>query len=96
MLDYDALTFPLTLRRWAAGDSFRPLGMQGVKKVSDFLIDQKVPGYLKHQIYVLVTADREIAWIVGYRIDDKFKLTRRSKEAYHIAVGACDVKEDIR
>ncbi|MDR2894194.1 MAG: tRNA lysidine(34) synthetase TilS [Alistipes sp.] len=56
LLDADTLTWPLTLRRWRAGDRFTPLGMSGSKKVSDFLVDAKVPVPEKERQFVLVSA----------------------------------------
>jgi tRNA(Ile)-lysidine synthase len=73
MLDRASLRFPLTWRKWKAGDSFFPLGMTGRKKISDFLIDQKVSLVDKGAVSVLESAG-EIAWVVGYRIDDRFKV----------------------
>ena len=80
MLDKDSLSFPLKLRKWQAGDRFRPLGMKNFKKISDFLIDLKVPLILKNEVQVLCSQS-EIVWVVGYRIDDRFKLTPLTKTA---------------
>ncbi|NML64045.1 tRNA lysidine(34) synthetase TilS [Hymenobacter sp. RP-2-7] len=74
-LDADKLQFPLTLRRWREGDWFMPLGMRGKKHLSDFLIDQKVPLNLKDEVRVLTSADGKICWVVGFRVDDRFKVT---------------------
>jgi len=74
-LDADKLKFPLTLRRWQEGDWFMPLGLKGKKKLSDFLIDQKVPLNLKDEVRVLTSADGKICWVVGWRVDDRFKVT---------------------
>jgi len=73
MLNSNALRFPLTWRKWRPGDSFFPLGMTNRKKISDFLIDQKVSLIEKEAVTVLESAG-EIAWVVGYRIDDRFKV----------------------
>ncbi|TGE14124.1 tRNA lysidine(34) synthetase TilS [Hymenobacter elongatus] len=78
-LDADRLQFPLTVRRWQEGDWFMPIGMKGKKKISDFLIDQKVPLNLKDDVRVLVTADQKIAWIIGFRPDDRFKITEETQ-----------------
>ncbi|WP_428662180.1 tRNA lysidine(34) synthetase TilS [Runella sp.] len=77
--DADRLTFPLTLRPWQVGDWFCPLGMAGKrKKVSDFLVDTKVPRGVKDQVYVLESSGK-IAWIVGFRTDERFKITEKTK-----------------
>ena len=73
-LDHDKLKFPLTLRTWSKGDSMQPLGMDGRKKLSDIFIDQKIPLNEKENIFVL-ESDGEIAWVVGHKIDDRFKTT---------------------
>ena len=80
-LNADRLQFPLTLRPWKAGDRFVPLGMKRMKKVSDFLIDQKVPLVLKNRTLVLTSGD-EIAWLVGHRIDDRFKVDHTTENLY--------------
>ncbi len=73
-LDVDKLSFPLTLRRWQEGDWFMPLGLKGKKHLSDFLIDQKVPLNLKDDVRVLTAADGKICWVVGFRVDERFKV----------------------
>ncbi|MCX8490886.1 MAG: tRNA lysidine(34) synthetase TilS [Cyclobacteriaceae bacterium] len=78
-LDSVSLRFPLTWRKWRAGDSFFPLGMTGHKKISDFLIDQKVSLIDKEAVTVLESAG-EIAWVVGYRIDDRFKVKTNTED----------------
>ena len=78
-LDYDKLTFPLQLRKWQAGDRFHPLGMRGSKLLSDFFVDQKMTTRQKEECYVLTTANDQIVWVVGRRIDDHFKVTDKTK-----------------
>lgn len=77
-VDYDKLTFPLQLRMWRQGDSFVPFGMKGRKKVSDFLIDEKVPLLQKQHVLVLESAG-EIVWVVGHRISQLFAVTDKTK-----------------
>lgn len=77
-VDYDMLKFPLKLRKWRIGDTFQPLGMKGKKKVSDFMIDEKIPLNLKERICVL-ESDGDIVWLVGHRLDERFKVSFRSK-----------------
>lgn len=80
-LDFAKLTFPLTLRGWKNGDSFVPFGMKGRKKVSDFLIDAKIPLSQKQHILVL-ESDGEIAWVVGLRISQKFAIDDKTEVVY--------------
>jgi tRNA(Ile)-lysidine synthase len=82
-LDRSLLQFPLIVRRWKPGDVFYPLGMQQRKKLSDFLIDNKVPVPLKAQVWV-VTSDSQIVWVLGHRIDDRFKVTASTQQVYEI------------
>lgn len=78
-LDYDKLVFPLQLRKWQAGDRFYPLGMKGSRLLSDFLKDLKLTTRQKEECHVLTTADDEIVWVVGRRIDERFKVTDQTK-----------------
>jgi tRNA(Ile)-lysidine synthase len=90
-LDFDKLNFPLKLRKWRIGDKFQPMGMQGKKKLSDLMIDMKIPLNLKNQILVL-ESNGEIVWVVGLRIDERFKLTPKSRYIYQIEFNYPDEK----
>ena len=81
--DSDKLQFPLLLRNWHKGDKFRPLGMKNMKKLSDFFTDSKLSLIEKEKCLVLVSGE-QIAWIVGYRIDDRFKITDKTKTVYRL------------
>ncbi|MEE4256406.1 MAG: tRNA lysidine(34) synthetase TilS [Bacteroidales bacterium] len=82
-LDFDKLVFPLRIRRWKHGDSFIPLGMKNHKKISDFFIDEKfsLPG--KERTWLLISGE-EVAWIIGHRIADPFKVTSSTKQIFLI------------
>ena len=82
-IDADRLQFPLTLRRWREGDTFIPFGMEGRKKVSDYLIDRKVSLPEKQRQFVLLSGD-EIVWLVGRRIDDRYRLTPDTENVLRI------------
>ena len=82
MLDFDKLRFPLTLRHWRHGDRFHPLGMKGSKLLSDFFVDQKFTEWQKRNVWLLVSADGDILWVVGHRIDDRFKLSNVTKSVF--------------
>ncbi|EAZ81234.1 tRNA lysidine(34) synthetase TilS [Algoriphagus machipongonensis] len=83
MLDLEQLTFPLKIRQWEEGDRFIPLGMKNSKKISDFLIDLKVPLVKKSGIKVL-ESDGKIAWIIGYRIADWAKQTAATRKTLYL------------
>jgi tRNA(Ile)-lysidine synthase len=91
LLDFDLLKFPLTVRKWKPGDWFCPLGMNKKKKLSDFMIDEKIPLNLKQKAYVLVSDD-SIAWIIGRRIDNKFKITDKTNTVLKVAYSIGDDK----
>ena len=80
-LDFEKLSFPLTLRKWQKGDFFIPLGMQGRKNVSDYMIDQKFTILQKENTWVLCS-NNEIVWLVGHRLDDRFKLVAQTEKVY--------------
>ena len=81
-LDFEKLRFPLTLRHWRHGDRFYPLGMKGSKLLSDFFVDQKFTEWQKQNIWLLVSADGDILWAVGQRIDDRFKIDNRTTTVF--------------
>lgn len=82
-LDYSKLKFPLKIRQWEAGDYFYPLGMTQKKKVSDFLIDRKIPLNLKKRIFVL-TSGEDIVWVIGERVDNRYKVLDSTEKIYMI------------
>ena len=73
----------LLLRLWQPGDKFRPLGMNGNQKISDFLINNKVNIFEKDHQTVL-TADGQIIWVCGYRIDDSVRISDSTKNIIRI------------
>lgn len=82
-LDYEKLIFPLEIRRYRQGDAFVPLGMKGRKKLSDFFIDEKIPVPEKRNIWIILSTGK-IAWIAGHRIDNRFRITPRTKKVFEI------------
>jgi tRNA(Ile)-lysidine synthase len=76
--DYDKLSFPLTLRTWQPGDRFVPFGMTGTKKLSDYFSDRKYSRPDKEQTWLLCSGEH-IIWIVGERIDERFRINKTTK-----------------
>jgi tRNA(Ile)-lysidine synthase len=79
-LDLEKLVFPLLVRKWEAGDNFFPLGMKHKKKLSNYFIDNKYSLYDKENILIL-ESDGKIVWIIGDRIDNRFRITSSTKNA---------------
>lgn len=81
--DFDKLIFPLILRKWEKGDCFFPLGMKNKKMLSDFFIDNKFSLFEKEDTWLLLSDDK-IVWIIGHRIDNRFKVDKSTKNIFQI------------
>ena len=82
-LDADLLDWPLLNRSWVATDYFYPLGLRKKKKLNHFLGSLKLSPAIKSKTTVLCS-DKKIAWVVGQRIDDRFKITPQTKSVVKI------------
>ncbi len=84
-IDNSLLKYPLILRKWQEGDYFYPFGMKGKKKISKFFKDEKLSLAEKEKAWVL-SSENKIVWIVGYRLDNRFKVTDKTHQIVKIAV----------
>jgi tRNA(Ile)-lysidine synthase len=83
LLDYQNLQFPLRMRNFRPGDRFQPMGVKGTQKLKEFFIDHKIPRFERSKIPLLISGEM-IAWIVGYRINERVKVTEKTEKVLRI------------
>ena len=83
LLDYQDLQFPLRMRNFRPGDRFQPMGVKGTQKLKEFFIDHKIPRFERSKIPLLISGEM-IAWIVGYRINERVKVTEKTEKVLRI------------
>ncbi len=79
-VDSAQLIYPLQLREKKEGDRFMPFGMDRHKRLSDFLVDSKIPLSRKNHFPLLLNGNGEVIWLVGLRQDNRYKLTMDTKK----------------
>lgn len=83
-IDNNRVEESLEIDIWHEGDKIQPIGMHGSKKISDILIDQKVPLHRKKQTMIL-KSNNQVVWVVGYKFSDVFKVKNTSSKILRIA-----------
>jgi tRNA(Ile)-lysidine synthase len=81
--DLDKVGKKLVVRRRRPGDRFQPLGMNQTKKLQDFMVDAKIPRMWRDRV-PLVSSARQILWVVGWRMDDRVKVTEKTKKILRV------------
>ena len=84
-VDADKLEFPLALRHKREGDVFYPIGLGCAKKLSKYFIDEKYSQIGRQQQWLLCSGDR-IVWVVGKRLDHRFRVTPKTKRVLQVSV----------
>ena len=84
-IDYEMLQLPLKMRNFRPGDRFQPLGLKGAQKLKKFFIDHKVPRQDRMKVPLLLSGER-IVWVAGYRIDERVKVTRKTKRILKVSL----------
>jgi len=85
LMDCKSLQFPLKMRNFRPGDRFHPLGVKGTQKLKDFFVDHQVPKFERPKVPLLISGEM-IAWIAGYRIDERVKVTKKTKKILKVMI----------
>jgi len=78
-LDLDKVGNNVLVRGYRPGDRFQPLGMNQSKKLGEFMVDAKIPRAWRQRVPI-VCSPRHILWLVGWRIDDRVKVTESTQQ----------------
>jgi tRNA(Ile)-lysidine synthase len=76
--DLDKVGRKLVVRSRRRGDRFQPLGMAEPKKLGEFMVDAKISRHWRERVPV-VCSPGQIVWVVGWRIDDRVKVTENTR-----------------
>lgn len=79
-INADRLTFPLSVRARNSGDYFYPFGFGKKKKLQDYFVDEKIPRDERDLIPLLINGNNEIVWVVGHRLDERYKVDKTTKK----------------
>lgn len=82
-IDREKIRLPLIVRRWKEGDYFVPLGMNNRKKLSDYFVDNKFSRIKKEETMIL-ESDGDIVWVMGERLDNRFRVTESTRTVLRI------------
>jgi tRNA(Ile)-lysidine synthase len=86
LIDAKKITYPLIFRHWKQGDYFYPIGMNNKKKkLSDYFTQLKLNTFQKEKTWLLCSGDY-IVWVVGMRLDERFKVTEQSKQVLKLTI----------
>ena len=88
-MDGDQVSFPLALRPLLPGDHFWPDGAPGAKKMQDFLVDARIPRWLRPHLPIVVSGDK-IIWVPGLRLAESVKVTPKTSEVLELAISPAD------
>ena len=81
--DYDQISDKLMVRSRKRGDRFQPLGMQEMKKIGQFMLDARIPRDWRDHVPIVISGD-SVLWVVGYRIDERVKVTVKTKKVLRL------------
>jgi tRNA(Ile)-lysidine synthase len=84
-IDGEKIVGDFILRNWQEGDKFKPIGMNGTKKISDYLNDIKVSSFEK-KCQLILENQKNIVWVIGKRIDDRFKISNHTKKVLELCL----------
>lgn len=95
VVDADGLADVLTVDSVREGDRMRPFGMEGTRKLSDMLIDAKVPRRVRGAQPVVRDGER-IVWLAGVRMSEEYRVTGDTRRAVRLTWRTADTVDSNR
>ncbi len=86
IFDYDAIQLPLIVRNRQDGDRFQPYGMDGTKKIKDYLMNAKVPLSERDRIPMIISGN-DIIWLIGFTTHEQYKVHHQTQTVLHLYYG---------